>query len=194
MKVELLAPAGDMSKLKIALAYGADAVYLAGKSFGLRALAGNFTDAELRQAVELVHATGKKVYVTLNIFARNDDFPALIKYAKFLESIKVDAVIVSDLGVLSAVRENTNLEVHISTQANVLNKYTAEQYVALGAKRIILARECSLNEIKEIATHLNHPVATRHPSKEGNSPRCEIEVFVHGAMCISYSGRCTLSD
>ena len=177
---ELLAPAGDMSKLKIALTYGADAVYLGGKSFGLRALAINFTDEELEKAVKYVHTAGKKAYVTLNIFARNNDFTALIKYAKFLESINVDAVIISDLGVMQAVKQNTKLEIHISTQANVLNKYTAEQYVNLGAKRIILARECSLAEIKEIAAHLRG--------------RAEIEVFVHGAMCVSYSGRCLLSD
>lgn len=180
MKVELLAPAGDMQKLKAALCYGADAVYVGGNNFSLRALAGNFTEAELRQAVDTVHGLGKKIYVTLNIFARNNDFKALIEYVHFLDSIKVDAVIVSDLGVLKIVRENTNLEIHISTQANVLNKYTAEQYVALGAKRIILARECSLAEIKEICTALKG--------------RAEVEVFVHGAMCMSYSGRCLLSD
>lgn len=180
MKVELLAPAGDSKKLELAILYGANAVYVSGKDFGLRAKAGNFTDKELKQATEFAHRHGKKIYVTVNIFARNTDFEPLKKHLKFLESIKVDAVIVSDLGVLRLARENTNLEIHISTQANVLNKYTAQTYADLGASRIILARECSLNEIKEIADHLKG--------------RCEIEVFIHGAMCVSYSGRCLLSS
>jgi len=178
--IELLAPAGDMGKLGVALRYGADAVYLAGARFGLRATAGNFTNAELKKAVKIVHDAGARVYVTVNVFARNDMFGEIIKYAKYLEQIGVDAVIVSDLGVLNAIKANTTLEIHISTQANVLNKYTAEHYVNGGAKRIILARECSIKEIKEIANHLRG--------------RAEIEVFVHGAMCVSYSGRCMLSD
>jgi len=179
MKPELLAPAGDFGKLKLALLYGADAVYVGGKEFGMRAKCGNFTDEELKQATEFVHFHGKKIYVTINIFARNSDFAALVTYLKFLDRIKVDAVIVSDLGVLRMAREVTKLPVHISTQANVLNKYTAEEYVKLGASRIILARECSMQEIKEIAAHLKG--------------RAEIECFVHGAMCVSYSGRCLLS-
>jgi len=186
--IELLAPAGDMTKLKAALYYGADAVYVGGEAFNLRAMARNFGRSELKKAVQLVHAQGKKIYVTLNIFARNYDFPSLIKYAKFLEEINADAVIVSDLGVLKAVRENTNLEVHISTQANVLNKYTAEEYARLGSKRIILARECSLDEIRGIVQHLER-ISPSLPQG-----RVEAEVFVHGAMCISYSGRCYLSD
>jgi len=175
--VELLAPAGDLNKLKLAIKYGADAVYLGGAKFGLRATA---VVDDLPEAVKFAHAHGVKVYVTVNIFARNHDFVEIKKYVKDLEKLGVDAVIVSDLGVLRLVRENTKLDVHISTQANVLNKYTAEEYVKLGAKRIILARECSISEIKEIAGHLKG--------------RCEIEVFVHGAMCVSYSGRCMLSD
>lgn len=178
--IELLAPAGDMTKLKTAILYGADAVYLAGKSFGLRAFAGNFSDKELQDAVEFAHSKGKKVYVTLNIFARNSDFKGIKQYAIFLDTIGVDAVIVSDLGVMRLVKENTNLEIHISTQANVVNKFTAMEYVKLGAKRIILARECTLTEIKEIADHVKG--------------KAEIEVFIHGAMCVSYSGRCTLSN
>lgn len=178
--VELLAPVGDISRLETAIYFGADAVYLAGKNFGLRSAAVNFTDDELKTAVKTVHSAGKKIYVTVNIFARNGDFDKLKKYVIFLERIGVDAVIVSDLGVLKIVRENTKLDIHISTQANILNKFTAEQYAELGAKRIILARECGIDEIREIAKHL------------GN--KCEIEVFVHGAMCISYSGRCLLSD
>ena len=178
-KVELLAPAGDANKLKLALMYGADAVYLGGSKFGLRSAATVDNDY-LKEAVALAHSKGKKVYVTVNIFARNGDFDEIKKYVKHLESIKVDAVIVSDLGVMRVVRENTKLEIHVSTQANVLNKYTAEEYVKLGAKRIILARECSIKEIKEIAAYVKG--------------KCDIEVFVHGAMCVSYSGRCLLSN
>ena len=159
--------------------YGADAVYLGGSKFGMRSTA--IVDNKfLKEAVELVHSHGKKVYVTVNIFARNRDFDEIKTYVKYLESIKVDAVIVSDLGVMRLVRENTKLEIHVSTQTNVLNKYTASEYVKLGARRIILARECSLTEITEIATHVNR--------------KCDIEIFVHGAMCVSYSGRCMLSN
>jgi putative protease len=176
--IELLAPAGDINKLKFALKYGADAVYFGGR-FGLRAGA-VIEENCLEEAVSYTHSLGKKVYVTVNIFARNVDFDDIKVYVKNLEKIGVDAVIVSDLGVLKLVRENTNLEIHISTQANVLNKFTAEEYVKLGAKRIILARECSFAEIKEISNHLKN--------------QCDIEIFVHGAMCVSYSGRCMLSN
>jgi putative protease len=177
---ELLAPVGDMDRLHVALNFGADAVYLAGKNFGLRSNAVNFTNCELSEAVRICHERGKKIYITLNIFARNNDFDAIIEYIKFLESIKVDAVIVSDLGVLKIVKTHTNIPIHVSTQANILNKYTAQQYVELGASRVILARECSLKEITEIAKHV--------------AGKCEIEVFVHGAMCVSYSGRCLMSN
>ncbi|MCL2410566.1 MAG: U32 family peptidase [Treponema sp.] len=177
---ELLAPAGDFSKLKFAIKYGADAVYLGGQ-FGLRAGAAFSEDSnELEEAVSYAHSQGKKVYVTVNIFPRNGDFKQILLHIKHLQKLGVDAVIVSDLGVLRLVRENTDLEVHISTQANVINKFTAEEYVKLGAKRIILARECSIGEIKEIADHLKN--------------RCEIEIFVHGSMCMSYSGRCMISN
>jgi len=177
---ELLAPAGDMARLKTAIYFGADAVYCAGKEFGLRASSPNFTHKELETAVKFVHENGKKIYVTVNIFARNTDLIPIKNELIFLEKIGVDAVIVSDLGVMKIVRENTKLPIHVSTQANVLNKLTAEQYVELGAKRIVLARECSIDEIREIAKHLGE--------------KCEIECFVHGAMCISYSGRCLLSN
>ena len=182
--IELLAPAGDITRLKLAIKYGADAVYLGGR-FGLRAGAaltspnGSHED-KLEEAVSYAHSHGKKVYITVNIFARNADFDQIKTYVKLLQEIGVDAVIVSDLGVLRLVRENTNLDIHISTQANVLNKFTAEEYVKLGAKRIILARECSLIEIKEIAAHIKN--------------QCDIEIFVHGAMCVSYSGRCMISS
>ena len=178
--IEILAPAGDMEKLKTAIYYGADAVYFAGKQFGLRALATNFSNEEIKTAVELCHANGLKAYVTLNIYARNEDFTELKKYLKHLEKCKVDAVIVSDLGVLSFVTKYTKIPVHISTQANVVNKYSAMQFVKLGATRIVLARELSIEEVKEIATYLKG--------------KCEIECFVHGAMCLSYSGRCLLSN
>jgi len=176
--IELLAPAGDMTKLRLIIKYGADAVYMGGR-FGLRAGAA-IEDERLQEAVSYAHSHGKKVYITVNIFARNADFDDIKAYVKRLQEIGVDAVIVSDLGVLRLVRENSSLEIHISTQANVINKYTAEEYVNLGAKRIILARECSIGEIKEIAAHVKG--------------RCDIEVFVHGAMCVSYSGRCMISN
>lgn len=179
MKAELLAPAGDSNRLKLAFAYGADAAYLGGSKFGLRAGAA-IDDSCLEQSVTYAHSIGKKVYVTVNIFARNKDFDEIKEFAGYLEKIGADAVIVSDLGVIRTISENTNLEIHISTQANVINKYTAEEYVKLGAKRIILARECSLPEIREIAAHVNN--------------QCDIEIFVHGAMCVSYSGRCMLSN
>jgi len=175
--IELLAPAGDMNRLRLAIQYGADAVYAGGR-FGLRAGAA-LEEAQLEEAVLYAHAHGKKIYVTVNIFARNADFDAIKVHVKRLDAIGVDAVIVSDLGVLRLVREHTSLAVHISTQANVLNTLTAEAYGNLGAQRIILARECSLGEITEIADHLQN--------------RCAVEVFVHGAMCVSYSGRCMIS-
>ncbi len=178
--IELLAPAGDLSRLKTALYYGADAVYLGGKQFGLRARSSNFTQEQMKEAVDLVHSMGKKIYVTVNIFARNSDLNELKTYAKNLEKIGVDAVIVSDLGIMKVFKENTNIDIHISTQANICNKYTAMQYVELGATRVILARELSIKDIKEICEHLKG--------------KAEVEVFVHGAMCISYSGRCLLSN
>jgi putative protease len=169
-----------MDKLRLAIAYGADAVYLGGSKFGLRSSA-TIENEFLPSAIEYAHSMGKRVYVTLNIFARNADFDEIREYAKYLEQIGADAVIVSDLGVLKTVRESTELEIHVSTQANVINKYTAEEYVKLGASRIILARECSLEEVTEIVEHVT-PMG------------CDIEVFVHGAMCVSYSGRCLLSN
>ena len=177
--IELLAPAGDFSRLKTAFYFGADAVYLGGKEFSLRAKSSNFDDEEIMEAVKYTHAFGKKLYVTVNIFAGNDDFDGIEKYAKFLERAGVDAVIISDLGVLKIFRTLTNLEIHISTQANVYNSHAAMQYVELGAKRIILARELSVKDIKELCESL-----------EG---KADVEVFVHGAMCMSYSGRCLMS-
>jgi len=177
--IELLAPAGDFSLLKTAFYFGADAVYLGGKEYGLRAKCGNFSEDDITEAVEYTHALPKKLYVTVNIFARNADISEIEKYALFLERAGVDAVIISDLGVLKIFRKLTNLEIHISTQANVCNSSAAMQYVELGAKRIILARELPIEDIREICDIL--------------SGRADIEVFVHGAMCMAYSGRCLMS-
>lgn len=178
--VELLSPAGNDEKLKTAIRFGADAVYFAGKQFGLRAFSDNFTDDELERAVNYCHEHKVKAYITVNIFARNNQFEGLEGYIKYLEKIGVDAVIVSDLGVLSFVKKYSNLPIHISTQANTVNKFTAEQYYLMGASRVILARELSIEEVREICQHLKG--------------KCEVECFVHGAMCISYSGRCLLSN
>lgn len=178
--MELLAPVGDKNKLQLAIHYGADAVYLASKRFGLRTFAGNFDYDELKWAVEYVHNAGKKIYITINILAHDSDFDGLDEYVKMLDDLGVDAVIVADLGVMSVVkRVAPNLDIHISTQANVTNSETANVYAELGAKRIILARELSLEEIKKIRASLPAQV--------------ELECFAHGAMCISYSGRCLLS-
>ena len=179
--VEILAPAGDMEKLKTALYFGADAVYLSGKKFGLRAFSGNFTEEELIEAVNLIHSQNKKVYVTINILAHNSDFEGLKEYLEFLNLIHVDGVIVSDLGVASFVKKYApNVELHVSTQASITNKYSAMHWIKLGAKRLVLARELSLKDIKEIREFIPKEI--------------ELECFVHGAMCISYSGRCLLSN
>ena len=180
MKVELLAPAGDFSKLKTGLYFGADAVYVGGKAFSLRSFAGNFDYEGLKLAVDYVHSLGKKIYVTANIFARNADFGALADYFKYLEGIGADAVIISDSGVVyTAQKHAPKLPIHISTQANLTNKYAVKFWRKQGVARAILARELSLDEIKEIHDFV---------------PDIELEAFVHGAMCISYSGRCLLSD
>lgn len=178
-KVELLSPAGDFEKLRTALHFGADAVYLAGKNFGLRSFAGNFTDEELALAIKEVHSLGKKVYVAVNIFASNSDFGLLAEYIDFLSAVKPDGVIVSDPGIIDFVRKRSDLDIHLSTQANTTNKYAAAFWRDCGAKRIVLARENSLKDVAEIAEYLN-----------GSA---ELEVFIHGAMCISYSGRCLIS-
>ncbi len=179
-KVELLAPAGDMEKLKTALHFGADAVYFAGKNYGLRAMSSNFTNEQMEEAIKLVHSKNKKAYITLNVYARNNDFVGLADYVKFLEKIGADAVLVSDLGVFDIVKKNApSLNIHISTQANTTNKFSASFYKNMGASRVVLARELSIEEISEIKQY---------------NPSLELEVFVHGAMCISYSGRCLLSN
>ncbi|WP_251612425.1 peptidase U32 family protein [Pumilibacter muris] len=178
--IELLAPAGNREKLETAINFGADAVYLAGKAFGLRAFCDNFTDSELVDAVKFCHARGKKAYVTLNIYAYDDDFPAITEYARFLNEIGVDAVIVSDAGIIACLREKVpDLAIHLSTQANATNGEAAKFWAKQGVERIVLAREVSLNNIKRIRNAL--------------PPNVELEAFVHGAMCVAYSGRCLLS-
>ena len=168
-----------MNKLKTAFYFGADAVYIGGKNFSLRSLAGNFTDDEIIKAVEYAHTLNKKVYITVNIFARNSDLAAAEKYFRFLSKAGVDGVIISDAGLISVARfAAPDLPINLSTQANTLNFAAGLFWKSAGVKRLILARELSLSEIKEI--------------KEKTD--MEIETFVHGAMCISYSGRCLLSD
>ena len=180
-RVELLAPAGDLEKLKMAIIYGADAVYLGGESFGLRKSSKNFSLDEIADGVNFVHDNGKKIYVTLNIVPHNEDLDGLEEYVTKLYELKVDAVIVSDPGMFSIIKRTVpNLPIHISTQASVTNYETIMFWYNLGAKRVVLARELSLKEIKEITSKIPEDM--------------EIEAFVHGAMCMSYSGRCLLSN
>ena len=179
--MEILAPAGDKQKLIMAIEYGADAVYLASTRFGLRTFAGNFDLEQLKWAVEYAHERNVKVYITVNIIPHESDLADLPEYIKYLESINVDAVICADLGVISIVRRIApNLPVHVSTQANITNSESALVYVNMGVKRLILAREMTLDEIKQLRSKIPEDV--------------ELEAFCHGAMCISYSGRCLLSN
>jgi len=180
-KPELLAPAGDLEKLKIAVLYGADAVYIGGEAYGLRAKAKNFDMEKMKEGIDFAHAYGVKVYVTANIYAHNADFEGMADYFKQVEKIGADAVLISDLGVFSVAKEAApNLEIHVSTQANNTNYKSAQMWYQLGAKRVVVARELSLKEIKQIRQSIPEDM--------------EIEAFVHGAMCISYSGRCLLSN
>lgn len=180
MNVELLAPAGNYEKLKTALYFGADAVYLGGKQFSLRTFADNFTLDELKSATDFAHAQGKKVYVTANVYARNADFERLPEYFQYLECIGVDAAIISDPGIVYVAQKYApKLAIHLSTQANTTNKYAVKFWQEQGVSRVILARELAIAEIKQIHDFV---------------PEMELESFVHGAMCISYSGRCLLSD
>ncbi|MCL2540417.1 MAG: U32 family peptidase [Firmicutes bacterium] len=179
-KYELLAPAGDIEKLKAAFHFGADACYFAGKKWGLRAFSANFERDELADSIAHAHAIGKKAYITVNIQAHNKDFEGLSDYILELEKAGADAVIVSDAGVLSLIKQVApKLPVHLSTQACASNKYAVRFWHEAGAKRVILARELTVAEIAEIHAYV---------------PEVELEVFVHGAMCISYSGRCLLSN
>jgi len=181
MKIpELLAPAGNLERLKVAVLYGADAVYIGGKQFGLRAFADNFESEEMEEGVEFAHKHGKRLYVTMNIFPHNRDFEGMEDYVKYLRRIGVDAIILSDPGVLDLVKNTApDMEIHLSTQANNTNWMSASFWYRQGVHRIILARELSLEEIKE--------TISKSPAD------LEFEAFVHGAMCISYSGRCYLS-
>lgn len=178
-KVELLAPVGNMEKFKMALHYGADAVFLGGKMFNLRAGSNNLSDEELEYAVNYAHERGKKVYVTLNVIPHNQELDLLPDYVKFLDRIGVDGVIVADLGVFQVVKENTNLSISVSTQASNTNWRSVKMWKDLGARRVVLAREISLDNIAEIRAKV---------------PDIELEVFVHGAMCMAISGRCLLSN
>ena len=180
-KPELLAPAGDMERLKMAVLYGADAVYLAGTSFGMRSFAGNFSPQELPEAVRYAHSHGVKVHVTVNTMPRSGELDALPAHLALLNECGVDALIIADLGVLRiAEKYAPNCECHVSTQVSVANYACAAAWYDLGAKRVVLARELSLEEIRTI--------------RRNTPPELELEVFAHGAMCVSYSGRCLLSN
>ena len=180
-KIELLSPAGDMEKLKMAVLYGADAVYLAGTDFGMRAFAGNFTPEELPQAVKFAHDHGVKAHVTVNIMPRNDEVKDLPAYLEQLDAAGVDALILADLGAFTlAGKYAPHCQRHISTQQSIANYECAQAWFDLGASRVVLARECSLDESREIRRKVD--------------PTLEIETFGHGAMCVSYSGRCLLSN
>jgi putative protease len=178
-KPEILAPAGDLEKLRFALAYGADAVYAGGSAFGLRAYAGNLNENEMRQGAEYAHKLNRKLYITVNIFAHEQDFKPLKGYLHLLKDSGVDGIIVSDPGIMAVAKAETpELKVHLSTQANNTNSYSANFWFAQGVKRVVLARELSLEELKDIRVNAQG----------------ELEIFVHGAMCMSYSGRCLLSN
>ncbi len=180
-KPELLSPAGNFEKMKAALLYGADAVYLAGTRFGMRSAADNFSDEELFEAVKYVHERGKKIYLTMNTMPHGTEYPALRQFLYTIKDFGIDAMIVADLGVLAAIREIIpQMEIHISTQASIVSPEAARAYASLGAKRLVLARELTLAEIGEI--------------KKGLPEDVELEAFVHGSMCVSYSGRCMLSE
>ena len=180
-KIELLAPAGDINKMKTAIFYGADAIYLGGENFGLRKASKNFSNEELEETVKYAHERDVKIYVTMNIVAHEYHLNGLDEYIKFLDKINVDAVIVADIGIFMKVKELApDMEIHISTQASITNSETIKFWHKEGADRIVLARELSFDEIKEIRKNIPEDV--------------ELEAFVHGAMCISYSGRCLLSN
>ena len=177
--IELLSPAGDIERLKIALRYGADAVYIGGKNFSLRANAINFTNEEIKEAVNYAHSLNKRVYVTVNIVLHDDDISGLEEYLLYLDEIGADAIIVSDIYIMDLWKKlNLKMELHVSTQASTLNKEAALFYKELGAKRVVLAREASKEDIKAIKEYT----------------ALDIEAFIHGAMCTSISGRCIMSN
>lgn len=180
-KPEILSPAGDFEKMRFAIAYGADAVYMSGKSFGMRAAAGNFNEEDMRKAIEYAHNHGVKCYITANIIPTNEDIKQMPAYFEHLQDVNADAIIVADVGTISMARKYApKVPLHISTQTSILNYEAANYWAEQGAERIVLARELSLEEIKEI--------------REKTPKELEIEAFVHGAMCISYSGRCLISQ
>ncbi|MGD9909028.1 MAG: U32 family peptidase [Candidatus Izemoplasmatales bacterium] len=178
MKPELLAPAGDLEKVKIALLYGADAVYIGGTMFSLRARASKFTIDKIKEATDFAHSLGKKIYITTNIVPRNDDLMYLDDYLKSLDQIGVDAIICSSPVIIERAQLLTDLEIHLSTQLSVASSLLASYWQKRGITRVVLARECSLDEIEQIK----------------KNTLTELEVFIHGGMCVSYSGRCTLSN
>ena len=178
---ELLSPAGNFEKLRAAILYGADAVYCAGQMFGMRSAAANFTVEELYEAVKFVHAHGKKLYLTVNTMPHVNEYPLLRKFLNDIKDAGIDAMIVADMGVLATIREIIpDMEIHISTQTSIVSPASAKAYVALGAKRLVLARELTMEEIKAIRAELDDDV--------------ELEAFIHGSMCVSYSGRCLLAN
>lgn len=178
--IELLAPAGDLEKLKVAIDYGADAVYFAGEIFGMRKAAKNFSVDQISEGVEYAHSRGKKVYMTLNIIPHNEDIDELQSYLETIKDLDIDAFIMADPGAMLMVKEMLgDVEIHLSTQANNTNALSAKFWQSQGVSRIVLARELSLEEIKDITA---------------KNPEMEFEVFIHGAMCISYSGRCLISQ
>lgn len=180
-KPELLAPGGSLEKLKYAIDFGADAVYIGGSKLNLRAFADNFTNDEIKEGVAYAHSRGKRIYVTLNVFPHNKDIEGLTEYLKELSCLKIDAIIASDPGIIMTIREVIpDMEIHLSTQANNVNYKSAIFWHNFGVKRVILARELNISEIKEI--------------REKTPKSLEIEAFVHGAMCMAYSGRCMLSN
>ncbi len=179
-KIELLSPAGNLSRLKVALAYGADAVYAGGDSFSLRVRAKNFTDEELAEGIRYTHSLGKKFYLALNVIPHNEDIDQLIEYVQEAKKLSPDAFIISDLGAFNIAKQYApEIPIHVSTQANNVNYMTVDAWHKLGAERVVLARELSFDEVRTI--------------REKVSPELELEAFIHGAMCISYSGRCLLS-
>ena len=180
-KPELLSPAGNAEKMRAAFLYGADAVYLAGNRFGMRSAADNFTIDELYEAADYAHSRGKKLYLTVNTMPHSDEYPALRAFLTAVKGAGLDAMIVADLGVLSLIKEVIpDMEIHISTQAGIVSAEVARAFVALSAKRLVLARELTLDEIAHIRAALPQSV--------------ELETFIHGSMCVSYSGRCMLSN
>ena len=180
-KPELLAPAGDMERLQAAVKYGADAVYLGGTMFGMRAAPANFNKEQLVEAVEYCHARGVKVYLTCNVLPRNDELAELPEFLKDAEKAGVDALIISDIGVLAMAKKYVpDMEIHISTQSGIVNYETSKAFYDMGAKRIVTARELKMTEIAEIRKNIPDDM--------------DIECFVHGAMCVSFSGRCLISN